>query len=127
MSGPRKTNRLNVVIVPGVPTKKKHDSIMRMRVYGPNTFMTAVYQKYYFSGSAVYTHFVEGIVMKTMARLPGHSPGPYLCGNQSRAQHGKYLLLLEDGQRNGFQKLLWLPIVPIAFVKKLFKKSIAWA
>ena len=65
----RKEKPYDVIIVPGVPYDKANTtSVMTMRLYWAKHLYDSGFTKnIIFSGSAVYTHFVEGIAMKIMA------------------------------------------------------------
>lgn len=64
-----KEKPFDVVIVPGVPYEKENTtSIMTMRVYWAKQLYDSGFTKnIIFSGSAVYSPYVEGVVMKIMA------------------------------------------------------------
>jgi len=83
----KKDKPFDVVIVPGVPYEKENTtSIMRMRVYWAKHLYDSGFTKnIIFSGSAVYTHFVEGIVMKTMADSLGIPPEHTF--SETKAEH----------------------------------------
>lgn len=59
----------DVIIVPGVPYEKENTtSVMKMRIFWAKHLYDSGFTKnIIFSGSAVYTHFVEGIAMKVIA------------------------------------------------------------
>ena len=58
----------DVVIVPGVPYDTASDFVMKMRVYWAKYLYDSGFTKnVIFSGSAVYTPYTEGIIMKIMA------------------------------------------------------------
>jgi vancomycin permeability regulator SanA len=65
----QKEKPFDVIIVPGVPYEKaKTNSVMTLRLYWAKHLYDSGYTKnIIFSGSSVYTHFVEGIAMKIMA------------------------------------------------------------
>jgi hypothetical protein len=65
----QKEKPFDVIIVPGVPyDKSATTSVMTMRLYWAKHLYDSGFTKnIIFSGSSVYTHFVEGIAMKTMA------------------------------------------------------------
>lgn len=65
----RKEKPYDVIIVPGVPyNKTATTSVMTMRLYWAKHLYDSGFTKnIIFSGSSVYTHFVEGIAMKIMA------------------------------------------------------------
>jgi uncharacterized SAM-binding protein YcdF (DUF218 family) len=65
----RKEKPFDVIIVPGVPYDSlKENKVMRMRVFWAKHLYDSGFAKnIIFTGSAVYTPYVEGIVMKIMA------------------------------------------------------------
>ena len=65
----QKEKPFDVIIVPGVPyDKSATTSVMTMRLYWAKHLYDSGFAKnIIFSGSSVYTHFVEAIAMKTMA------------------------------------------------------------
>ncbi len=65
----RKEKPYDVIIVPGVAYDKANtSSVMTMRLYWAKHLYDSGFTKnIIFSGSSVYTHFVEGIAMKIMA------------------------------------------------------------
>lgn len=65
----KKDKPFDVIIVPGVPYEKSATtSVMTLRLYWAKHLYDSGYTKnIIFSGSSVYTHFVEGIAMKIMA------------------------------------------------------------
>ena len=65
----KKDKPYDVIIVPGVPYEKENTtSVMKMRIFWAKHLYDSGFTKnIIFSGSAVYTHFVEGIAMKIIA------------------------------------------------------------
>src|SRR5688572_10705578 len=65
----KKEKPYDVIIVPGVPYEKAATtSVMTVRLYWAKHLYDSGFTKnIIFSGSSVYTHFVEGIAMKIMA------------------------------------------------------------
>lgn len=65
----KKEKPYDVVIVPGVPYEKSStSSVMTLRLYWAKHLYDSGFTKnIIFSGSSVYTHFVEGMIMKIMA------------------------------------------------------------
>jgi hypothetical protein len=65
----RKEKPYDVIIVPGVPyDKAATTSVMTLRLYwAKHLYDSGITKNIIFSGSSVYTHFVEGIAMKIMA------------------------------------------------------------
>jgi uncharacterized SAM-binding protein YcdF (DUF218 family) len=59
----------DVIIVPGIPyDKEKTSSVMKMRIFwAKHLYDNGFAKNIIFSGSAVYTHFVEGVAMKVIA------------------------------------------------------------
>ena len=73
----KKEKPFDVIIVPGVPYDKANTtSVMTLRLYWAKHLYDSGFTKHIiFSGSSVYTHFVEGIAMKIMADslgIPSH-------------------------------------------------------
>lgn len=77
----------DVIIVPGVPyEKEKTTSVMKMRLLWAKHLYDSGYTKnIIFSGSSVYTHFVEGIAMKVIADSLG-LPSDHLFA-ETKAEH----------------------------------------
>lgn len=65
----KKDKPFDVIIVPGVPYEKENTtSVMTMRIFWAKHLYDSGFTKnIIFSGSAVYSHFVEGIAMKIIA------------------------------------------------------------
>ncbi len=65
----KKEKPYDVIIVPGVPYEKSStSSVMTLRLYWAKHLYDSGFTKnIIFSGSSVYTHFVEGMIMKIMA------------------------------------------------------------
>ena len=103
----KKDKPFDVVIVPGVPYEKENTtSIMRMRVYWAKHLYDSGFTKnIIFSGSAVYTHFVEGIVMKTMADSLGIPPEHTF--SETKAEHSTENIYYSwrMAKEMGFQKI----------------------
>ena len=103
----KKDKPFDVVIVPGVPYEKENTtSIMRMRVYWAKHLYDSGFTKnIIFSGSAVYTHFVEGIVMKTMADSLGIPPDHTFA--ETKAEHSTENIYYswKMAKEMGFQKI----------------------
>lgn len=83
----KKDKPYDVVIVPGVPYEKESTtSVMRMRIFWAKHLYDSGYTKnIIFSGSAVYSHFVEGIVMKIIADSLGIPPEHTF--SETKAEH----------------------------------------
>src|SRR5688572_8881823 len=72
----KKNKPYDVVIVPGVPYDgEKTSSVMKMRVFWAKHLYDSGYtNNIIFSGSSVYTPYIEGVVMKIMADSLGIPP-----------------------------------------------------
>ena len=83
----RKNKPYDVVIVPGVPYDgDKTSSVMKMRVFWAKHLYDSGYTKnIIFSGSSVYTPYVEGVVMKIMADSLGIPPDRTF--SETKAEH----------------------------------------
>jgi len=83
----QKEKPFDVIIVPGVPYEKERTtSIMAMRIYWAKQLYDSGYTKnIIFSGSAVYSPFVEGIAMKVIADSLG-IPSDHTF-SETRAEH----------------------------------------
>jgi uncharacterized SAM-binding protein YcdF (DUF218 family) len=103
----KKDKPFDVVIVPGVPYEKENTtSIMRMRVYWAKHLYDSGFTKnIIFSGSAVYTHFVEGIVMKTMADSLGIPPEHTFAETTAEHSTENIYYSWKMAKKMGFQKI----------------------
>lgn len=83
----QKEKPFDVIIVPGVPYDgEKTTDVMKMRLYWAKHLYDSGYTKnIIFSGSAVYTPYVEGIVMKLMADDLGIPPSHTF--SETKAEH----------------------------------------
>lgn len=83
----QKEKPFDVIIVPGVPYDgDKTTDVMKMRLYWAKHLYDSGFTKHIiFSGSAVYTPYVEGIVMKLMADDLGIPPGHTF--SETKAEH----------------------------------------
>lgn len=77
----------DVIIVPGIPyDKDKTSSIMKMRVYWAKLlYDSAIAKNIIFSGSSVYTPYVEGVVLKIISDSLG-IPGEHTFA-ETKAEH----------------------------------------
>lgn len=83
----RKNKPYDVVIVPGVPYEKENTtSVMKMRLFwAKHLYDSGFTHNIIFSGSAVYTPFVESIAMKVMADSLG-IPSEHIF-SETKAEH----------------------------------------
>jgi len=97
----------DVVVVPGVPYDgPKTTPVMKMRIYwAKNLYDSGFTHNIIFSGSAVYTPYVEGIIMKIVADSLGIPPSRTF--SETRAEHSTeniyYSWLM--AKEMGFQKI----------------------
>jgi len=102
-----KERPFDVVIVPGVPyEKEKTTSVMKMRIYWAKLLYDSGFTKnIIFSGSAVYSHFVEGIAMKTIADSLGIPPDHTF--SETKAEHSTENVYYswKLAKEMGFQKI----------------------
>jgi uncharacterized SAM-binding protein YcdF (DUF218 family) len=77
----------DVIIVPGVPYRDgAESSVMKMRVlWAKHLYDNGYARNIIFSGSAVYTEYIEGVVMKLMADTLGIAPSNTF--SETRAEH----------------------------------------
>jgi uncharacterized SAM-binding protein YcdF (DUF218 family) len=77
----------DAIIVPGLPyDKEKTSSVMNMRMFwAKHLYDSGMTRNIIFSGSAVYTHFVESIAMKTIADSLGIPP--QFTFSETEAEH----------------------------------------
>jgi uncharacterized SAM-binding protein YcdF (DUF218 family) len=83
----KKEKPFDVIIVPGVPYEKTSTTaVMTLRLYWAKHLYDSGFTKnIIFSGSSVYTHFVEGIAMKIMADSLGIPPDHTF--SETKAEH----------------------------------------
>jgi len=83
----KKEKPFDVIIVPGVPyEREKTTSVMKMRIFWAKHLYDSGFTKnIIFSGSAVYSQFVEGIAMKVIADSLG-IPGDHTF-SETKAEH----------------------------------------
>ena len=103
----KKEKPFDVIIVPGVPyDKSATTSVMTMRLYWAKQLYDSGFTKnIIFSGSSVYTHFVEGIAMKIMADSLGIPSGNTF--SETRAEHSTENVYYswKLAKEKGFQKI----------------------
>jgi uncharacterized SAM-binding protein YcdF (DUF218 family) len=97
----------DVIIVPGVPYEKAATtSVMTLRLYWAKHLYDSGFAKnIIFSGSSVYTHFVEGIAMKIMADSLGIPPEHTFA--ETKAEHSTENLYYswKMAKEKGFEKI----------------------
>lgn len=83
----KKDKPFDVIIVPGVPYEKENTtSVMTMRIlWAKHLYDSGFTKNIIFSGSAVYSHFVEGIAMKIIADSLGIPPEHTF--SETKAEH----------------------------------------
>lgn len=83
----KKEKPYDVIIVPGVPYEKENTTmVMKMRIYWAKHLYDSGYTRnIIFSGAAVYSPFVEGLAMKTIADSLG-IPREHLFA-ETKAEH----------------------------------------
>jgi len=83
----KKEKPYDVIIVPGVPYEgDKTTGVMKMRLYwAKHLYDSGFTSNIIFSGSSVYTPYVEGVIMKTMADSLGIPPDHTF--SETRAEH----------------------------------------
>src|SRR3989337_931757 len=103
----QKEKPFDVIIVPGVPYEKaKTNSVMTLRLFWAKHLYDSGYTKnIIFSGSSVYTHFVEGIAMKIMADSLGIPTDHTFY--ETKAEHSTENLYYswKMAREKGFQKI----------------------
>ena len=103
----RKEKPYDVIIVPGVPYDKANTtSVMTMRLYWAKHLYDSGFTKnIIFSGSSVYTHFVEGIVMKVMADSLGIPVGNTFFETQAEHSTENIYFSWKMAREKGFVKI----------------------
>jgi uncharacterized SAM-binding protein YcdF (DUF218 family) len=83
----KKDKPFDVIIVPGVPYEKENTtSVMKMRIFWAKHLYDSGFTKnVIFSGSAVYSHFIEGVAMKVIADSLGIPPEHSF--SETKAEH----------------------------------------
>ena len=103
----RKEKPYDVIIVPGVPYDKANTtSVMTMRLYWAKHLYDSGFTKnIIFSGSSVYTHFIEGIAMKIMADSLGIPSGNTFF--ETKAEHSTENIYYswKMAREKGFEKI----------------------
>jgi len=103
----QKEKPFDVIIVPGVPyAKAKTNSVMTLRLFWAKHLYDSGYAKnIIFSGSSVYTHFVESIAMKIMADSLG-IPSDHTF-YETKAEHSTENVYYswKMAKEKGFQKI----------------------
>ncbi|MBL0739926.1 YdcF family protein [Chryseolinea lacunae] len=103
----KKDKPYDVVIVPGVPyEKEKTTSVMKMRIYWAKHLYDSGFTKnIIFSGSAVYSPYVEGIAMKIIADTLG-IPAEHTF-SETKAEHSTENVYYswKMAKQMGFQKI----------------------
>jgi uncharacterized SAM-binding protein YcdF (DUF218 family) len=102
-----KEKPFDVVIVPGVPYQKEHTTrVMDMRIFWAKHLYDSGYTRnIIFSGSAVYSHFVEGKAMKIIADSLGIPPEHTFA--ETKAEHSTENIYYswKLAKEMGFQKI----------------------
>ena len=102
-----KEKPFDVVIVPGVPYEKEHTTrVMDMRIFWAKHLYDSGYTRnIIFSGSAVYSHFVEGKAMKMIADSLGIPPAHTFA--ETKAEHSTENIYYswKLAKEMGFQKI----------------------
>ena len=103
----RKEKPYDVIIVPGVPYDKGNTtSVMSLRLYWAKHLYDSGFTKnIIFSGSAVYTHFVEGITMKIMADSLGIPVGNTFFETQAEHSTENIYFSWKMAREKGFEKI----------------------
>src|SRR5687768_9228910 len=103
----KKEKPFDVIIVPGVPYEKTSTTaVMTLRLYWAKHLYDSGFTKnIIFSGSSVYTHFVEGIAMKIMADSLGIPPDHTF--SETKAEHSTENVYYswKMAKEMGFQKI----------------------
>ena len=97
----------DVIIVPGVPYEKENTtSVMKMRIFWAKQLYDSGFTKnIIFSGSAVYSAYVEGIAMKVIADSLGIPPDHTF--SETKAEHSSENVYYswKMAKEMGFQKI----------------------
>ncbi|MDH4092717.1 MAG: YdcF family protein [Cyclobacteriaceae bacterium] len=97
----------DVIIVPGVPYEQQNTtSVMKMRIFWAKHLYDSGYTRnIIFSGSAVYTPFVESVIMKVISDSLGIPPGQTF--SETKAEHSTENIYYswKLAKRMGFQKI----------------------
>jgi uncharacterized SAM-binding protein YcdF (DUF218 family) len=97
----------DVIIVPGVPyDKAETTTMMTLRLYWAKHLYDSGFTKnIIFSGSSVYTHFVEGIAMKIMADSLGIPPKHTFYETKAEHSTENVYYSWKMARKMGFQKI----------------------
>lgn len=103
----KKEKPYDVIIVPGVPyDKSATTSVMTLRLYWAKHLYDSGYTKnIIFSGSSVYTHFVEGIAMKIMADSLGIPPNNTFYETKAEHSSENVYYSWKMAKEKGFEKI----------------------
>jgi len=103
----QKEKPYDVIIVPGVPYDKANtSSVMTMRLYWAKHLYDSGFTKnIIFSGSSVYTQFVEGIAMKIMADSLGIPAGNTFFETQAEHSTENIYFSWKMAREKGFVKI----------------------
>src|SRR5688572_11818747 len=103
----KKEKPYDVIIVPGVPyDKSATTSVMTLRLYWAKHLYDSGYTKnIIFSGSSVYTHFVEGIAMKVMADSLGIPPDHTFYETKAEHSSENVYYSWKMAKEKGFEKI----------------------
>lgn len=103
----KKEKPYDVIIVPGVPYEQQNTtSVMKMRIFWAKHLYDSGYTRnIIFSGSAVYTPFVESVIMKVIADSLGIPTGHTF--SETKAEHSTENIYYswKLAKRMGFQKI----------------------
>ncbi len=97
----------DVIIVPGVPYEKENTtSVMKMRIlWAKHLYDSGYTHNIIFSGSSVYTHFVEGTAMKVIADSLGIPPQHTFAETKAEHSTENVYYSWKMAKELGFQKI----------------------
>ena len=103
----RKEKPYDVIIVPGVPyDKSATTTVMTLRLYwAKHLYDSGFTRNIIFSGSSVYTHFVEGIAMKIMADSLGIPPNHTFYETEAEHSTENIYYSWKMAREKGFRKI----------------------
>ena len=103
----RKEKPYDVIIVPGVPyDKSATTTVMTLRLYwAKHLYDSEFTRNIIFSGSSVYTHFVEGIAMKIMADSLGIPPNHTFYETEAEHSTENIYYSWKMAREKGFRKI----------------------
>lgn len=103
----KKEKPYDVIIVPGVPYEKSAtSSVMTVRLFWAKHLYDSGFAKnIIFSGSSVYTHFVEGIAMKIMADSLGIPPEHTFFETTAEHSTENVYFSYKMAKEKGFEKI----------------------